>query len=216
MTVRWPLPEALSRITVGRPLVVSDADEVLLAFLEGLEGFLEGQGYRLALERFAIHGQVRSLATGETVADAEVSLLLKRFYLEAPALSAVPGAVAALARLSEVADVLILSNVPAEAGSRRADNLKALGFTAPLVQNDGLKGEALAQLAARAQAPVVFIDDLPPHLASVAERAPQVRRLQFIADPRLARMAPQAAAAQARIDSWPEAVRWIETALTAA
>ena len=45
----------------GRPLVVSDADEVLVQFVAGLELYLETQGLWLDLQSFALTGDRKSV-----------------------------------------------------------------------------------------------------------------------------------------------------------
>ena len=65
-------------------------------------------------------------------------------------------------------------------------------------------------------APVFFLDDIPHNLASVAEAAPEVIRMHFIADPRLAALIPPASDCHFAGSSWPEARRFIEARLDAA
>ena len=54
-----------------------------------------------------------------------------------------------------------------------------------------------------------FVDDLPPHHASVAQHAAHVGRLHMVADPALRGLIPAAPDAHARIDGWREADPWI-------
>jgi len=78
------------------------------------------------------------------------------------------------------------------------------GMDYPMIINQGPKGEAIAALAARTNKPVAFVDDLIGNLDSSAQAAPQVRRFQLVADPRLRELAPTAPDRHRRIDHWPQ------------
>jgi hypothetical protein len=182
----------------------------------GLERYLERQGYRLDLTSFRIHGNVRHAASGDTVKDEDVTQLIGSFFASDTAiLDPVPGAAAALRRLSSHAQVVVLSNLPDTAREARIENLTSHGMAYPVIAGSGPKGSVVARMIGDMKAPVVFIDDLPPHHASVATTTPRVHRLHFVADPRLARLIGASPDAHARIDSWPEAEAWIGSRLGA-
>ena len=198
----------------ARPLVICDADEVLVQFLVGLERFLERHDCFLDLASVAIHGNVKRRKTKEVVGNDDVSRLLGDFFAsETRHLHVVPGAAAALQTLAERAQIMILSNLPEAAREARCANLAAHGIPYPVVAGVGPKGAVVGRIIAGFEKPVVFIDDLPPHLTSVAQEAPHVHRLHFVADPRLAKLMPPAKDAHRRIDDWPQAREWIESVI---
>jgi hypothetical protein len=202
------------RIDPHRPLIICDADEVLIEFIKGLERFLERQDLLLDLKSFRIHGNVRH-RDGTTVADERVTRLIDEFFAADTAiLEPVPGAAEALAGLQAHAQILILSNLPASARDARATNLAGHGMEYPVMAGSGPKGNVILPLIADMRAPVVFVDDLPPHHASVASVTPHVQRLHFVADTRLASLVPPSPHAHARIDTWPEAAIWIRQAIS--
>ena len=202
------------KLDPARPLIVCDADEVLLQFVAGLERFLERQGCLLDLTSFAIHGNVRSRDTGLTVAGEDVTRLIAAFFdNETRTMEAVPGAAAALAALGARAQIVILSNLPESARGARAENLASHGMAYPVIAGHGPKGTIVKRLIADFAKPVVFVDDLPPHHTSVAAETPHVHRLHFIADPRLAKLLPPAKDAHRRIDDWPGAKDWIASVI---
>ena len=203
------------RLDSKRPLLVTDADEVLVHFIAGLDGFLARHNLRLDLVSFAITGNVRR-ANGEALSAHEVAELLTIFFeTETERLDPVEGAAEALAALSERAQVLVLSNLPQAQLEARARWLARHGMDYPLVANIGLKGPALRWLAERAGEPVFFIDDIPHNLASVAETAPQVYRVHYVANPRLAAVVPPSLQSHRRTQSWPETRAFVEDQLTA-
>ncbi|MBX3447411.1 MAG: hypothetical protein KF765_11715 [Parvibaculaceae bacterium] len=200
----------------GRPLIVSDADEVLLQFMVGLERYLETQGLWIDLRSFALSGNIKRKGTNEPVPPAEMPALLDAFFAaSAHDLEVVPGAAAALAELSERAQVVILTNVPLEAKARREACLAAQGIPFPVVANKGLKGGAVRRLAARVEAPVIFLDDIPHNLSSVAKAHAPTRLIHFIADPRLAKLLGPAKDSHFHTTLWPEAHGFIDETLKA-
>ena len=109
----------------------------------------------------------------------------------------------------------MLTNLPAKNKQERIDNLNAHGMNYPVVVGSGAK--ACGRLVERAHfSPVFFLDDIPHNVDSVAEHAPEVRRIHFVADPRLAKLIGPAKGATTRIDVWNEAYDWISRELTQA
>lgn len=211
-----PAPEILSQLEPlaldpDRPLIISDADEVLLQFMVQLEDYLHRQGLYIDLRNFAINGNIKSLETHEPV---ETPNLIDDFFAsDTLRMPAVAGAAAALARLSTRAQILILTNLPAAQKQERIDNLAAHGIDYPVIVGSGLKGPAVAWLAARVNAPVFFLDDIPHNIDSVAKAMPNVRRIHFIADTRLAKLIGPAKGATVRLDDWVQTHDWIEEQL---
>ncbi|HUJ03750.1 MAG TPA: hypothetical protein VLW75_08950, partial [Rhizomicrobium sp.] len=81
--------------------------------------------------------------------------------------------------------------------------------------NAGPKGPAVKSLAARGGAPAFFVDDIPQHLASAAEAAPQVFRIHLVGDERLKPLLPPSPHAHLRAGDWREAAQFIRARLGA-
>jgi hypothetical protein len=193
-----------------RPLIICDADEVLVYFVEPLGAFLEERGCKLVLESFRLLGNIRHAESGEPLDKAAALELLNDFFTHRVAdCRPVEGAVEALKELAERAQIVVLTNVPMHAREARAAALSAQGMDYPLVANAGRKGPAVTALSNKRQAPVVFIDDIPLNHASVAEHAETTHRIHFVADPRLRSLIEPAEHCHARIDEWPEAREYI-------
>jgi hypothetical protein len=147
------------------------------------------------------------------VPNEEVTQLLETFRADLDSLAAVEGAQDVLRNLSGDMDIVVLSNVsPAQAQSRLR-NLAAAGFAFPLIANSGPKGPAVKTLAGRGGAPAFFIDDIPSHLASVAQAAPDVFRIHFIGDDRLKPLLAAAEQAHLRADNWGEIETFVRNRL---
>jgi len=201
-------------LTPDRPLIVSDADEVIFAFVRSLEGFLLDNGHFMDLQSFALSGNIRDSETREPVSANMVKKLIGEFFAERTEdIEPVEDAIDTLAALSEQAQILVLSNVPLDQQDARRRALVKNRMDYPLVANIGRKGGAMAYLAERHEAPIFFLDDIPHNISSVARAAGSVTRIHFIADHRLRNLLGQADDAHARIDDWPGVQQFIETRL---
>lgn len=201
----------------GRPLIVCDVDEVLAAFMAGFEPYLHDRALYFTWASYSLDGNIRRRGDDAPIEPAEVRRLVAAFFADhTEDLAPVPGAAEALCALARRAQIVILSNIPDAQHAARARWLARHGLAYPVVANAGSKGPAVAELAARAGAPAFFIDDSPRHHQAVAELAQAVRRLHFVADPRLARLLAPAPACHHRLDCWTAAQAVIEAELAAA
>ena len=193
-------------IKPDRPLVVCDVDEVVVHFLRGFEAFLGDNGLWLDPTSFALNGNVRRCEGDEPVCAAELGELLTRFFAEwARRLDPIEGAHQALSSLARSAQVVLLSNIPAAFRDDRLANLAAHGFDYPLVVNHGPKGPAVRAMIDNHAAAVVFIDDVPGYLTSVAEHCPAARLVHFLQDHRFGRHVGLLDCVCLRTDNWAEA-----------
>ena len=196
----------------GRPLLITDCDEVLLHMVAHFQQWLgEAHDIHFAFETGSFADSLTFRATGEPVPADRVWPLLDEFFRgEMHRQTLVPGALEALGRIAEVADVVVLTNLGDEAHLWRVEQLAAHGIEHEVVCNRGGKGVPAKAIVDRHRATsAVFVDDLPVHHESVAKHAPQVWRLHMVAEPRLAPAVPTAEHAHARIDDWPSATPWI-------
>jgi hypothetical protein len=210
------ISSALARLSAGRPLLIVDADEVLLRFVEGFDRFLGEQGLFLDLMSYRLHGNVKRRDDRTPILDVEVTALLDEFRRELDSLDLVEGAHDSLHALSRQLDIVVLTNIAPAQVVARLRNLKSFDLELPLVANSGPKGEAVKALASRAGRPSFFVDDIPQHLASSAQCAPDVTRIHLIGDDRLKPLLPAAEHAHFRADGWKDAEAFIRSKLSEA
>jgi len=200
----------------GRPLIVTDCDEVLMQFLVGLETYLETKGLWLDLQSFALGGNIKHRKTNEVVASESIPKLMQDFFATSTEkLLPVPGAAAALKALSSRAQIVVLTNVPLADKAARRRHLAAEKMDYPVVANKGLKGGAVRRLAERVAAPIFFLDDIPHNIASVAKAHDACHLLHFIADKRLAKLIDAAADSHFHTSDWAQAHDFISDRLDA-
>lgn len=214
-------PEVLSQLggvtlTRGRPLIVSDVDEVLVRFLKGLEDYLHEQGLYYDWKLYDFDETIRRRADDALVGPEGVRAIYEGFVRDRlEHLEPVPGGAEALTALSARAQIVFLTNLPANAAAQRKRGLEKLGLRHPIVANIGGKGPAMRHLAGLVEAPTFFLDDLPSHHASVAVASPDTTRVHFVEDERLVKLMG-VADSHHRTDQWPVARAFIEDRLFAA
>jgi hypothetical protein len=193
------------KIDPARPLLIVDVDEVLALFMHGFGRFLAERGYEFRVDKFALFQNIYQPGAALHL-DIEIGrgLFDDFFRFATEDIDPAPGAADSLAELAREANIVVLTNAPDYAREARARWLVRHGMDYPMIINAGLKGEAVASLAARTPRPTAFIDDLIHNLNSVEESAPAVHRFQMVADPRLRPLAPAAPDRHRRIDDWPD------------
>ncbi|MFZ9395551.1 MAG: HAD family hydrolase [Erythrobacter sp.] len=200
---------------MSRPLVISDCDEVLLHMVAHFKEWLEeSEGVRFELRGNNFATAMRWADTGEPLSQQDIWRFLGGFFdTQMHRQLPIEGAVAAINRLAEDADVVILTNLNDERQERRTRQLANHGVHARVFTNQGPKGPALkAILDEYAPSRAIFIDDLPQHHQSAAETVPNVSRLHLCGEPMIAPhidCAHEAGHAHARIDRWEEALPWL-------
>jgi len=216
-TATHDLPETVDRqlrelkIEADRPLLISDADEVLFAFMVGFEAYMEGRGAYFDWVSYRLNGNIRRKLDHAPLPVSEVRDLLEGFFRDQTrSLLPIAGAAAALGELSRRMQVVVLSNVPHDRHGDRRHALVRHGMDYPLIANRGSKGPAVKALAARTAAAVVFIDDSPGHHREVAELAPHVQRIHFVGNERLSGLLEPAEHSHVRAQSWDDIRSHIE------
>lgn len=199
----------------GRPLVISDADEVLFLFMHALEGYLDARGMYFDWASYSLSGNLRHRVDASAVPPEQVPAMIDDFFEHhTDTLDPVPGAAESLAALAGRAQVVVLTNLPVKQRQRRIAALTRHGMAYPVVANIGHKGTAVRHMADRVRAPVFFLDDSPRHLQSVALSAERVERLHFCADGRLHDLLGPITDHHLSTSQWADARAFIERRLT--
>lgn len=200
-------------LSPARPLLILDADEVILKFVDGFDRFLRARDLFIDLTSYRLHGNVKRLDDLSPLIDVEVTALLDEFRADLDSLHMVEGARETLNALLPLMQIVVLSNVVPAQAEARLRNFADHGFDFPLVTNSGSKGDAVKKLAGKAGSPAFFVDDIPQHLASAAKHAPEVFRIHMIGDERLKPLLPPAEDTHLRAETWADAEAFIRSKL---
>jgi len=203
----------------GRPLIVCDCDEVLLHMVAPFRDWL-GETQRVCFEmksnNFA--DPIPWAENGEPVEPGEIWRLLRLFFEgEMHRQMPIDGAVDAMRELATRADVVVLTNLLDAHRDLRQAQLDTHGIDAKVYTNQGPKGPALEKIIAEYRpSHTFFVDDLPQHHQSARETVGAITTLHLCGEPMLAPhidCAHEAGHADARIDSWAEALPWLHARL---
>lgn len=190
-------------------------DEVVLHFVRPLEAHFGRHGYGFKEEKFKLTGNISALDGGADAPDETVFAMIHSYFeVEAHNQLPIDGAVSGLNRLSEHADILFLTNMPFKYRDARIKCLAGHELHYPVVTNTGPKGPALAHIEEQSPGPIWFLDDSPEHLHSVADTAPNVNLVHFVADPMFLELADDVPSAHLRTRFWDEAHTLITSFLT--
>jgi hypothetical protein len=200
---------------MSRPLVISDCDEVLLYMVAPFRDWLaetQGVEFRMVGNDFA-HA-LRWQDSGKVLEPAEIWKMLRGFFdTEMHRQTPIPGAVGAIGKLAERADVVVLTNLADHHREMRFEQLSANGIDARVFTNQGPKGPALQRIVEEyAPSRTFFIDDLAQHHRSAREVVGNITTLHLCGEPLLAPVidcAHKSGHADARIDTWDEALPWL-------
>ena len=200
-----------ARQAQGRPLLISDCDDVLLHFAPHFaEWVAEAHGFSFSLDVPSFAGALRDEAGAEVGRERAWELLDAFFDREMHRQQLVAGALDALRAIGAEAEIVILTNIGDQYRANRIAQLERFDIRHRVLCNQGGKGRPVVELIDDLRpSAALFVDDLPVHHESVAKHAPQVWRLHMVAEPRIAAITPPAPHAHARIDRWAEALPWI-------
>lgn len=182
----------------------------------------ETQGVRFEMRSNNFGEAMRWADSGEPVGTADIWRLLRAFFdTEMHRQTAIEGAVDAMRALSDRADVVILTNLVDDHRDARQAQLDAHGIAAKVYTNQGPKGPAIERIIAEYRpSHTIFVDDLPQHHQSARETpdisGDDLTTLHLCGEPMLAphiSCAHEAGHADARIDTWAEALPWINARL---
>ncbi|MEL6750675.1 MAG: hypothetical protein AAFO70_01175 [Pseudomonadota bacterium] len=171
-----------ARVSV-RPLLACDVDEVVMHLVDPFEQVMKEQGFELKAHAFQLTGNVFHRETGREATMEEVWAGLEILFKEqSDRQGIVDGVAEGLAAVAEVADIVMLTNMPHPYRETRAEHLAANGIPYPVITNSGSKVPALRRLAAAHGGRTGFIDDSPTNLSQVREALPDVTLFHFMAN----------------------------------
>ena len=202
-----------------RPLIISDCDEVLLYMVSPFKDWLaETQGVEFRMTGNDFSQALRWQDSGEVLAPDDIWKMLGRFFdTEMHRQDPIPGAIEGINTLAEEADVVILTNLVDKRQQMRTEQLAGHGLNARVFTNQGPKGPALQNILQEyAPSKAIFIDDLAQHHRSARETISEITTLHLCGEPMLAPhidCAHTSGHADARIDTWAEALPWLRRQL---
>ena len=193
------------KINPNKPLIISDADEVLFMFLVGFEKFLLKNGLYLDLSKPRLNGNIKKISTDEYLKEETMTNLMPRFFKEETEhLMPIQGAAKSLKYLSKKCQIIILTNISSKERNSRIKALKKNNMDYPVITSSGLKGPVVAEICKDMLAPVFFIDDLPQNVDSVSKEYKDSTCIHFVQDIRLDKLMMTPKHIKYRLSKWTE------------
>jgi phosphoglycolate phosphatase-like HAD superfamily hydrolase len=188
-----------------KPLLIFDADEVLVLFASHFSKYLIKKGWHLNLRGYRLDDAIVHIEDGHIADKVTYQKLIDDFInQETASQPEAPGASETLKKFKDRAEIVILTNVPTSAYNQRIENLSKLNMIYPTISNSGMKGSALVQLTKLTSKTCIFVDDNPYQIASAAKCVPDIYRFHFTACDIVKRTMPYADGATHRPSSWKE------------
>ena len=189
------------------PLMIFDADEVLVHFAEPFATYIKKHNHRLHLTGYRLDNAIKKADTDE-VADPDTAKDLVWGFIneETKSQPAAKGAPQALKKLQAYAQIIILSNVPHSVHDDRVANLKSLNMDYPLISNEGMKGPAVKEILKNHKSQSFFIDDNPYQVESVYNDNQQTVCVHFSVCDLVKPYMPKAVGASIEPTSWQDLV----------
>ncbi len=192
-------------LDASKPLLIFDADEVLVLFASHFSNFLAKQGWELNLKSYRLDDAIEHIQTGDIADISTYQRLINDFIdQETENQPEALGASATLRKFKSRAEIVILTNVPKRAYFQRIKNLSNLDMNYPIISNTGLKGPAIYEITKLSNSTCIFVDDNPFQIASAAEYNPSIYRFHFTACELVKETMPFVDSATHRPSTWIE------------
>ena len=134
-------------IEPDKPILIVDADEVLVLFASHFSIYLKNRGWGLNLKGYRLDDAITNLKDGHVADKITYQKLISGFIRDETIRQPEAfGASKTLKAFKNRANIIILTNVPNTSYTDRVKNLTNLGMNYPVISNTGPKGPALAKI----------------------------------------------------------------------
>ena len=193
------------KINSNLPLLICDADEVIFQFMNGFENFLNKKDLYFAYESFMLLGNIKKIKDDSILQKKEIPTLINNFFREyAISLKLIDGSKKILKELSKLINIVILTNMPTEYVHKRVQALENNEMFYNVISNKGLKGHVCAELEKKTNSSVIFIDDSPNQIASVATNSKKILKIHFLQHPKLLKILPEVKESDFNTREWKD------------
>ena len=204
-------------INHSQPLLISDADEVILNFVETFEIYLKKIGLYYDLTSYALFGNIKKIKDNSPIENDLIIKHLSDFYnLHTEEISFVDGSIEYLDKIQNElgCQIIVLSNLPHHNREKREVSFKNKGLNFPIISNSGLKGMAIKEIAKKQENKIFFIDDISANLLSTYNEVDGVKLIHYISDKRLEKLAITPKEVDFKAKNWKEIYNYIENEIS--
>ena len=202
-------------IKKGVPLFICDADEVILYFAKHFKKFLNTHGWDLNLSGYRLDNAIFHKCDGHLAEKKMAKNLVERFICEETInQKATTLAKETLKKISKLATIVILTNVPDYAHKSRKKNFYSLGLNYPIISNSGPKGAAIKYMIGQMSLPCFFVDDSAFQIESATKENAELISIHFSACEIVSKILPKSNFAKYSPNTWPEVLSIVKKELS--
>ena len=173
--------------------------------MNGFENFLNKKDLYFAYESFMLFGNIKKIKDDSILQKKEIPTLINNFFREyAISLKLIDGSKKILKELSKLINIVILTNMPTEYVHKRVQALENNEMFYNVISNKGLKGHVCAELEKKTNSSVIFIDDSPNQIASVATNSKKILKIHFLQHPKLLKILPEVKESDFNTREWKD------------
>ena len=185
------------------PLLICDADEVIFQFMESFEHYLTSNSLFFSYKSFKLNGNIINLKNNKPLESEIIPTLITDFFKKYTIkLKLIDNCKKNLKELNKFLNIIILTNMPQEYAHYRVESLRNHDMHYDVISNKGTKGEACLKLSKKTKKPVIFIDDSPNQILSVANRTKNIYKIHFLQHQKLRKILPKIKESDFNTDSW--------------
>ena len=199
-------------IIPDKPLLITDADEVLLNFVSCFQEYLKKNNLWYDLSSYSLFGNIKD-HSNNAIENTQVSFHLENFFkTNARVITFAKDSIKYIKLLIEKLNfqIIVLTNIPYKYLEDRRICFKNNGLDLPMIAGSGPKGKIIKELISNHKDKNFFIDDLAPHIISSKDHADQVKTIHYISNKELSKLAITPDQADIRANSWKEIYTYIE------
>ena len=197
----------------NKPLLISDADEVILNFIRTFELYLADYGLYYDTSSYALFGNIKKIKNKLPVSNDKIIEHLNNFYnAHTENISFVNDSIKYLKKINSELEVqiIVLSNLPSHNRKKREISFKKNGLHFPIISNSGLKGAAIKEIVKNQNNKIFFIDDISANLLSAHKEVKGIRLIHYISDERLAMLATTPPEIHLKATDWENIYEYIK------
>lgn len=199
-------------IIPDKPLLITDADEVLLNFVSCFQEYLSEKDLWYDLSSYSLFGNIKD-HSNNAIENSLVSFHLENFFkTNAKIITFAQDSIKYVKLLIEKLNfqIVVLTNIPFKYLEDRKICFKNNGLDLPMIAGSGPKGKIIKELISKHKDKNFFIDDLAPHIISSKDHAENVKTIHFISNKDLSKLAITPVQADIRANNWKEIYNYIE------
>ena len=200
-------------INRNKPLLISDADEVILNFVQAFETYLNSIGLYYDLSSYALFGNIKKIKENIAIENDQITKHITDFYnLHTEEISFVNESIKYLGKIKNDLDcqIIVVSNLPHHNRKKREISFRKNGLDFPIISNSGLKGLTIKEIAKNQKNKIFFIDDISANLLSAYNEVDGIKLIHYISDKRLEKLASTPKEVDFKAKDWKEIYNYLE------